>query len=618
MAEVDEEEEALRELVRSLERFPSLFSLSRDAVGLYRRDGRVVVGNAASRALIREEFTDFHSGRHIVGLELKRAQEHFQTALSGQPVEFETVLRGRDGEPINVLARLIPAFIDGKIVGVFGTARDITAQRRAEAGRDESRQQFRSLFEQHPDSISMVDAGGRYCGLNAAGEQMLGYRCEEVQGRTVSEIFPSVEGAQVDETVDVVLRTGKPKRYERWLQLKDGKRLAIEGAAVPIVVDGAVTGLFFMSRDVTDRKRIEESLALLRDRKRSLQRRFVETGADPDYQASSVLAFAQKELDFESSYVVGIEGALLTLERSTGAVLTDAEDPLFRQLFLDTAAGCGLFEEDAAGIARRSAEAGASRAFCRSFVGVPLDVGSRRFGALGFASRSVTEPLDEFDREFLRSVAELVSANAERVSQERRLQGLAHYDALTNLPNRRLLSERFERGLESARRRGENLAVYFVDVDKFKAINDTHGHLVGDEVLRTIARRLLKACRSSDTVARLGGDEFVVLQSGTLSGSRSEVLAARIRAQLEAPCDVEGLTMTLSIGIGISVFPRDGCDQRTLLRNADAALYAAKAAGPGSIRPFGAETLAAARLEPSRERRTRHVSAKSLDATRSA
>jgi diguanylate cyclase (GGDEF)-like protein len=156
-----------------------------------------------------------------------------------------------------------------------------------------------------------------------------------------------------------------------------------------------------------------------------------------------------------------------------------------------------------------------------------------------------------------------------------------------------LLSDRFTQAIATALRRGEHLAVYFIDVDKFKAINDTHGHHVGDEVLRTVARRLLQACRASDTVARLGGDEFIVLRTAPPK-AKPEALAARLRAHLAAPFDVEGLQLGVSVGIGISVYPQDGKDERTLLESADAALYAAKACGAGSIRRFGVEDWARA------------------------
>ncbi len=599
--------DALSELVDALRFFPSLFTHSGDAVGLYGPDGAVVLANDASRALIGEQFSAFHSGRNLAPADLARAEVHFKTALSGKSVEFEAVLTPHCGETINVLARFVPAIIDGTIVGVFGIARDITPWRRAEAGRDESRQQFGSLFDQHPDSIAMIDASGRYERLNAAAERLVGYSSGEVAGKSVGELYPpGAERDELDGRVLDILRAGTATRFERTFPRKDGTSSMVEGATVPIVVNQKVTGLFLLSHDVTDRALLAESLALAARRSQTLYRLASEIGADPDAQVASALAFGSKELGFESAFVVAGAGRAVTIERRSGKQLrVDAGDPVFRELLRETIGGPGLLEADDEALKARSLAAGEPRAFCRAFLGAPLHVENGRCGALGFSSGTATAPLTDFDREFVRALAELTAVSLERRNEEVRLQSLAHFDALTGLANRLLLGDRFGQAIATAQRRGDELAVYFIDIDKFKAINDTHGHHVGDEVLRAVARRLLQGCRESDTVARLGGDEFVVLRTAP-AGVQPEALAARLRAELDAPCVIEGRSLDLSVGIGISVYPGDGLDQRALLERADAALYAAKACGAGSIRRFAGEMSAGALPAASLERRAKH------------
>jgi diguanylate cyclase (GGDEF)-like protein len=241
--------------------------------------------------------------------------------------------------------------------------------------------------------------------------------------------------------------------------------------------------------------------------------------------------------------------------------------------------------------------------FFRSFLCVPLAVANAGDGVLIFTSRSVAPALTAFDREFVRAVAEFTEGSIARLLEKNHLQGLANFDTLTALPNRLLLADRFAQAIAISKRRAEHIAVYYIDVDKFKSINDAYGHHVGDEVLRTVARRLLKACRETDTVARLGGDEFIVLRSGPTSGAPSEALAGRLHEAFEEPCDIEGLQLKISIGIGISIYPQDGTDQVTLLGRADAALYAAKARGAGSIRRFGVVPRAGGAFAASLERR---------------
>jgi diguanylate cyclase (GGDEF)-like protein/PAS domain S-box-containing protein len=493
-----------------------------------------------------------------------------------------------------VIARLVPAVLDGTIVGVFGFARDVTSQRRAEVSRGESRQRFRSLFDQHPDSISMVDAHGRYQLVNAAAERLMGYRSAELIGRTIGMVLPGAEAERFGRFVDDTVRAGKPARYEQDFVRKDGARRAAEGTAVPIVVNGNVAGMFFMSRDITERKHLQEALAQLSRRLRELHRLAAELGADPESQASSALAFGVEELGFQSGLTVTTFDEIAAIEHSAGEKLpARGGDPLFVQLLRETVASEAWCEAGEPELERRSIAACGKETAYRSFLGVPLGAGGGRRGALVFASRAPTAPLTEFDREFVRSLAELAAAGIERAGKEKRLHGLANHDALTALPNRLLLSDRFAEAFAAAQRHGEQLAAYFIDVDKFKAINDTHGHHVGDDVLRIVAKRLRAACRAGDTVARLGGDEFIVLRVGP-SGAEPEALAVRLRAEFQTPCDIEGLQLKISVGIGISVFPQDGKDERTLLESADAALYAAKACGAGCVRRFGVNERAGA------------------------
>lgn len=610
-------EEGIRTLVGTLERCQSLFAVTGDAIALYGRDGTIVAGNDAARALIGGMLLGSHYSAHVAPSERAIAKTRFEAAVRGEPAEFETVFTGRRGEAIDVAIRLTPALVAGVIVGVFGAARDITQRRRAEAGRDESREQFRSLFELHPDSISILDAHGRYERINASAERMLGYRSEEVVGKKVGMVFPSADPEELDRFVLSLTHAGRPRRYTREFVRKDGSPIVLEGTAVPIVVAGKVTGLFLMSRDITGRARITEARLVQARRARALHRLTSKIGAEPDEQTESAIAFGLKELGFESAFVVTADGESMELELRVGAALSaDVRDPLLRRLVRETLAGTAVLEVGDAALTQRAKGADGPRAFCRSYVGIPLDDESGRRAALGFSSSSPTAPLTDFDRDFVRAVAEITAVSIERAIEERHLRGLAHLDALTGLPNRLALSDRFKQAIASAERRGEQVAVYFIDIDKFKTINDTHGHYVGDEVLRAVASRLRKVTRETDTVARLAGDEFIVLQPGLAGTIRPEALATRIRTEFAAPWEIAGLRLTVSACIGISRFPRDGKDERSLVESADVALYAAKARGEGSFRLYGAATEIGASPEASLERQARHLAAASLEAAR--
>lgn len=171
----------------------------------------------------------------------------------------------------------------------------------------------------------------------------------------------------------------------------------------------------------------------------------------------------------------------------------------------------------------------------------------------------------------------------ERREAERQIQHLAYHDALTGLPNRQLFADRLQTAVTHARRRDEGLAVFFVDLDHFKVINDSLGHSTGDAVLKEIATRLRAALRDEDTVARLGGDEFTALISGLQSPDDLLRIAQKIQSVVRESLHLDGRELTLSASIGVGVFPQDGETAEQLLRNSDLAMYRAKELGRDGV-----------------------------------
>ena len=167
----------------------------------------------------------------------------------------------------------------------------------------------------------------------------------------------------------------------------------------------------------------------------------------------------------------------------------------------------------------------------------------------------------------------------ERKASQARIEYLAHYDPLTGLPNRALLADRMKTAIGNARRYSFQLAVLFVDLDRFKPINDSLGHETGDKLLKTAAKRMQSTVRQADTVSRLGGDEFVVLLSRVHAASDAARVAKNIIAALSQHYHIEGHELLLTASIGISIYPDSGKDASSLLRSADEAMYSAKGQG---------------------------------------
>ncbi|MBB1426474.1 diguanylate cyclase [Shewanella sp. SG44-2] len=171
----------------------------------------------------------------------------------------------------------------------------------------------------------------------------------------------------------------------------------------------------------------------------------------------------------------------------------------------------------------------------------------------------------------------------ERKLMEQQLHYIAGHDPLTELPNRALLFGRLQTSLGLARREGSHLSLLFIDIDGFKHVNDSYGHLVGDKLLKNIAQRLRDCVRKSDTVGRFGGDEFVVVLNGIDSFDNVLVITENIRAQLEKTYQFDDLNLQLSPSIGVARYPDNGDDEQQLLQYADQAMYRAKNAGGNRV-----------------------------------
>ena len=173
---------------------------------------------------------------------------------------------------------------------------------------------------------------------------------------------------------------------------------------------------------------------------------------------------------------------------------------------------------------------------------------------------------------------------SERKEVEEHMQHMAQYDALTHLPNRALFEDRLRLALAVAQRNGTRLALMFIDLDKFKPVNDTYGHGVGDLLLKDVALRIQECLRESDTAARVGGDEFVVLLPTVETEYDAEVVGAKILAALNRPFVLSGHTLKIGGSIGVAIYPDHGTEERLLVRSADAAMYHAKKNGRNNVK----------------------------------
>lgn len=202
------------------------------------------------------------------------------------------------------------------------------------------------------------------------------------------------------------------------------------------------------------------------------------------------------------------------------------------------------------------------------------------------------------------SLAILNDLTSHRAAEER-IERLAYYDTLTGLPNRALMNDRILQSMAQARRDNRQVGVFFFDLDRFKLINDTQGHAVGDLVLRSVAQRLKKFIREGDTFARLGGDEFVIVQADPNHDPSFSKMGRRILDTLNQPFYIGSREFFTTASIGVAIYPVDGEDPQTLLKSADTAMYVAKSRGRNNLQFFSSDMNAAALAKTNLESRLR-------------
>ena len=428
------------------------------------------------------------------------------------------------------------------------------------------------------DCILTADHEGRIIEFNAASRRLFGYSRSEVLGREVADtIVPPALRDDMRRRLREFVVTGDSadlgRRREATAMRSDGSLIPVEVVVVPAYVKGRVI-LSAYIRDLSERRR-SERLSVARQRAtQALTASLSLVEASP-----AVLDALVHGLQCSEARLWVLEGdpkALVLAGTSSGAPHSFAPgtsaDALARHCLEE---GVAVWEGPPA-----------------SGTGVELAVPVRAGGSVLGVIEVRCERARERELDWVTALADVASLLAlflKRQHAEADLQRFARYDSLTGLPNRSFFLDTLERTLSRAGRQRTRSALVFLDLDGFKAVNDGLGHAAGDIVLQTMAERLRAGTRSSDLVARIGGDEFTVLVQNLARADDAALVARGLLDRLAKPCRTDNHDVTLSASAGISVYPEDGTDADTLLRNADLAMYRAKQEGKNTYRFFTAE-----------------------------
>lgn len=419
------------------------------------------------------------------------------------------------------------------------------------------------------DAICVVDTEGRYVYVSASFERIFGYAPSEVIGRRMIDLVHPDDRDVTLRTADGIMSGDPQFHFENRYVRKDGRIVDIMWSArwsedhrLRIAV----------ARDITRRKRAEAIQEAL--------------------YAISEATHAAEDLRTLFEQIQRIIGRLLPAsnfyialhDEKSGEVSCPyyAEDhesaPVSRKH--DSDALCEKVIRSGKALLIAPGEEEGAQQYAgdrsRSWLGVPLEFNKVTIGALVVQSGTATSPYSREDQELLQFVSHQIATAIERKRMIESLQQTALYDRLTQLPNRALFHDRMQLALARVRRDEAGLSLLFLDLDRFKEVNDTHGHAVGDLLLQHVARRLEGCVRAGDTVSRFGGDEFVVLLENVGAPEHTDSIVEKIRSALAKPFDLAGSKISAAASIGVAHCPRDGSDETQLLMHADQSMYRQK------------------------------------------
>jgi diguanylate cyclase (GGDEF)-like protein/PAS domain S-box-containing protein len=484
--------------------------------------------------------------------------------LGADLIQFERVLRGEidgyalDKRFIRKDQSVIPVFlsvrcvreVDGSVDYFVALLQDITARKQAEKALRQSETHYRTMFASAPEGVWMIGPDRCTTEVNQRMCDLVGYTREEFLGRNPVE-FADEENSRIFEEKARIVPNRQTRTYEIALRHRDGHNILTEFRATNLFnEDGSVMGVLAFVADLTVRKQAEAKLHL----------------------AANVFSHAR-------------EGIIIT---DASGTIIDVNEAFTRIT--------GYGREEALGQNPRILKSGRQdKAFYEVIWRDLTEQGHwsgeiwnrRKDGEVYAELLTISSVRDAAGA--VQQYAGLFSDITAMMQHQSQLEHIAHFDALTSLPNRVLLADRLQQAKAQALRRNQQLAVAFLDLDGFKTINDQHGHDAGDQVLVKLAQRMKQALREGDSLARLGGDEFVAVLIDLEDQAASLPMLSRLLLACAQSVQVGDLSLHVSASLGVTFYPQaQDIDADQLIRQADQAMYQAKLAGKNRYHIFDA------------------------------
>lgn len=524
---------------------------------------------AEGRGLVGEAFRHCRSAISNHFMHDERTRPWHDSAGKAGVASGAAIAIVRDGRAIGVMlfySRTLNAFSDDIIALLERMANNIAfalgnfereAERvRAENALRRSEEKFRNILDSLDDAYYEVDLRGKPVYHNPAFSHMLGYDYDYRVGEDNRNRQTPEMAAVVFKAFNEVYRSGNSKSGQHWQYLhKNGSVIHVEGSVLLVKDEtGKNVGFRGILRDVTERRRIDQALRESEARFRAM------TNLSSDWYWEKDAEFRFTRL--ESRHATEDTRPNPLLGRRIWETTLHVQDPGGWDTFRENIAARKSFRDV---VMQRVAPG--RRPYYISMSGEPMFDASGTFIGYRGISREITE---------------------QKVAEEH-IHHMARHDSLTGLPNRMMFSSLLDIAIPTAQRYKRGFAVMFIDLDRFKFINDTLGHEAGDTLLKEITTRFKQTLRASDVIARLGGDEFVVLVQEVSDREHASAVARKMLSAAIKPMVLVGQECRVTASIGIALYPADGEDEQTLMKNADSAMYFAKEEGKNNFQFYSSE-----------------------------
>jgi diguanylate cyclase (GGDEF)-like protein/PAS domain S-box-containing protein len=447
------------------------------------------------------------------------------------------------------------------------------------------------MLEALPHPVYFKGTDGRYRAVNSAWEAFFGITREGVIGKTSQDLHPHELAvmARLDASDETLRQRPGFQVYEDVISTMDGSRHdTIVCKATCLSTSGRVAGVVGTIIDISDQKRIERRLTM-----QHAVTRVLAEADNPNEVVPTIIRTICEMMGWHygALYRYHARDQVLRCEQMWGI-----ERPNIRRFMEAVGRRSVSVDTSGKGLVRRTFALGKPvwisdiandetlqrkelivKAGLHGAFAFPLTAGNEVLGILEFFHSDIVDP-DAMLLEVAESIGRQIAQYIVRREAEAE-KHLAMHDVVTGLPNRLLFTSRLDHALVQAQRHRRRLAVMFIDLDRFKLVNDTLGHEAGDTLLKEVGRRLKTNLRAGDTAARLGGDEFVMLLEDIAAEDDMLAVGQKLIDEVARPITIGHADVTVTASIGVSTFPTDGADAAMLLRNADKAMYRAKSRG---------------------------------------